>query len=81
MYLEMGAPVFDASMVTFTADACAAETREMKSAASNTADAFNAEILIADCMMDSSLEEPGKKLCPVHRGTIAMSGRVDQIRP
>jgi hypothetical protein len=46
-------------MVTFTADACAAETREMKSAASNTADAFNADLLIADCMMNSSLEEPG----------------------
>ena len=55
MYFEIGAPVFDASIATFTAGVCAAETMERKSAASNNAGIFNVDILIADCMDNSSL--------------------------
>jgi hypothetical protein len=51
MYLEMGAPVFVASIATFTGDVCAAHTMERKNAASNNAGAFNMDILIVDCMV------------------------------
>jgi hypothetical protein len=55
MYFEIGAPVFVASIATFTVRVCAADTAERKSAASNSAGPFNADVLIADCMMDSSV--------------------------
>jgi hypothetical protein len=55
MYFEMGAPVFDTSMVTLTGDVCAADAIERKRTASKTAGLFNEDLLIADCMMDFSV--------------------------
>src|ERR1035437_5770736 len=74
MYFEMGAPVLDASMVTLTGDVCAADTIERKRTASKTAGLFNEDLLIADCMMAISVQEPGSCVaCRAGAGLCAYS--------